>query len=117
MTANVDGDTAETSARILMAEPVDLASPDTAVSGAPGTTIGLPTQVRNIGDNTVSGTVLTLEPLDIDLLGYGAATSATARTSSSSSSACSTRTFRRAPPTGRRRTSRTASVPMRVPAR
>jgi hypothetical protein len=70
VTANVDGDTARTTATITMAEPVDLASPDTGASGAPGTTVGLPTQVRNVGSLTVTGTVLTLEPIDSDLLGY-----------------------------------------------
>jgi hypothetical protein len=70
VTATVDGGTAQTTATITMAEPVDLASPDTGTSAAPGTTAGLPSQVRNIGPRTITGTVLTLETLDTDLLRY-----------------------------------------------
>jgi hypothetical protein len=68
--ATVDGDTAATTSTITMAEPVDIASPDTSTSGAPGSTAGLPTQVRNVGSLAVSGTVVTLSPLDTDLLTY-----------------------------------------------
>jgi len=68
--ADVDGETDETTVRVVMTEPADLASADTTASAAPGTNAGLPTRVRNIGATTVNGTVLTLQSDDISLLTY-----------------------------------------------
>jgi hypothetical protein len=62
VTATVDGETATASSVITMAERADLATADTAASGAPETSTGLPAVVRNVGTNTASGVVVTFEP-------------------------------------------------------
>jgi hypothetical protein len=60
--ATAGTETAEGSARIIMAEPADLASSaEVHASGPPGARFGLQVPVRNVGSKTVDGTVLTLE--------------------------------------------------------